>query len=110
MSTSAYLVSFNTRRPQTFRSLTSSHLRNITDRLHCDTYCDGTPLAPHGRVATIVMYCEESDRGGATAFPGIDVVVQGRKGQALLFHYSGDPETAPADPSSWRAGGVVDSG
>jgi hypothetical protein len=37
-------------------------------------------------------------------------VVQGRKGQALLFHYSGDFGTAQLDPSSWRAGGVTDNG
>lgn len=116
-------------------------------RLHCDTHCDGAPLLPHGRVATIVMYCnvrvcklnwifcaacgfffslmltkipqptnqthcnqQEPSRGGATAFPGIDLVVQGRRGQALLFHYAGDAEAAPADSSGWRAGGVVDSG
>jgi len=53
---------------------------------------------------------QEPDRGGATAFPGLDLLVQGKKGQALLFHYSGAPDTAPADPATWRAGGVTDNG
>lgn len=80
-------------------------------KLHCDTHCDGTSLIPHGRVATVVMYCAEPLRGGATAFPGIDLSVQGRAGQALLFWYAhGDPATAPLDASSWRAGGVTDTG
>lgn len=79
-------------------------------KLHCDTYCDGTPVIPHGRVATLVMYCEEPLRGGATAFPGIDLHVQGRRGQALLFHYAGDPDLVAADPDHWRAGGVTDHG
>lgn len=79
-------------------------------KIHCDTHCDGTSLIPHGRVATVVIYCAEPTRGGATTFPFIDISVQGRGGQALLFWYNGDPGAAPPDASSWRAGGVTDNG
>jgi len=59
--------------------------------LHCDGSCDGTPFAPGGRLATVLMYCETAD-GGGTAFPNANVHVVPQRGQAVYFHYRGwDP-------------------
>jgi len=35
-------------------------------RPHCDGQCDGLLFRPSGRVATMVMYCEEPRRGGVS--------------------------------------------
>lgn len=76
-------------------------------RFHVVCWLD--PLYTDRRLNAIYIK-QEPTRGGATAFPGIDIMIQGRKGQALLFHYAGDADAAPPDIAGWRAGGVVDNG
>ena len=51
----------------------------------------GTPaiLARGGqRVATLIMYLQEPEQGGATVFPDIDLQVAPKRGQAVFFSYA----------------------
>ena len=57
--------------------------------LHCDGSCDGSPFLEGGRLATVLMYCEVADRGGATSFPNAGVHVRPVRGQAVYFHFRG---------------------
>jgi prolyl 4-hydroxylase len=40
------------------------------------------------RVATLIMYLNEPESGGATVFPELDLRVQPRRGQAVFFSYA----------------------
>jgi prolyl 4-hydroxylase len=46
---------------------------------------DGLPAEPNQRVWTVIVYLNDGYVGGATAFPALDVQVQGRAGDALIF-------------------------
>ncbi|KAG5182282.1 hypothetical protein JKP88DRAFT_278264 [Tribonema minus] len=63
---------------------------------HCDTNCDGSAHTPGGRVATMIIYCEEAAIGGGTSFSSVDVFVKGKRGQALLSSYY-NPATGRLD-------------
>lgn len=60
---------------------------------HCDGDCDGLPHKRGGRVATMVMYCDVPDLGGATNFQHANVFVKPAKGAAAFFSYM-DPITS----------------
>ena len=57
---------------------------------HCDGACDGTAVKKGGRVATMVLYCEAAEQGGATTFMNADVLVVPKKGQAAFWSYKGE--------------------
>ena len=59
---------------------------------HCDGDCDGLPHKRGGRVATMVMYCDVPELGGATNFQHANVFVKPLKGAAAFFSYM-DPVT-----------------
>uniref|UniRef100_A0A7S3LDH7 Fe2OG dioxygenase domain-containing protein n=1 Tax=Amphora coffeiformis TaxID=265554 RepID=A0A7S3LDH7_9STRA len=59
---------------------------------HCDGQCDGLPFKTGGRVATMVMYCDVPEVGGATNFQNAGVFVKPVKGAAAFFSYL-NPET-----------------
>ena len=51
----------------------------------------GTPdLLQRGgqRVATLIMYLKQPEKGGATVFPELDLTVQPQRGQAVFFSYA----------------------
>jgi hypothetical protein len=54
---------------------------------HCDGDCNGLPHKTGGRVATMVMYCDVPERGGATNFQHANVYVKPTKGAAAFFSY-----------------------
>lgn len=54
---------------------------------HCDGQCDGLPFKTGGRVATMVMYCDVPEVGGATNFQNAGVFVKPAKGAAAFFSY-----------------------
>ncbi|CBN78889.1 conserved unknown protein [Ectocarpus siliculosus] len=58
-------------------------------RPHCDGDCTGAEFRPGGRVATMVIYCEQATVGGGTTFSSSDVFINGKKGQAAFFSYLG---------------------
>jgi len=57
---------------------------------HCDGDCTGLPHKPATRFATMVMYCEVADKGGATNFKNAGVHVKPVKNAGLFFLYRGD--------------------
>lgn len=56
-------------------------------RPHCDGECDGLPHKTGGRVATMVMYCDVPEIGGATNFQNSGVFVRPELGAAAFFSY-----------------------
>lgn len=56
-------------------------------RPHCDGACDGSPHLHGGRVATMLMYCETADSGGATSFTKANLHVQPERLSAVFFSY-----------------------
>jgi 2OG-Fe(II) oxygenase superfamily len=54
---------------------------------HCDGDCDGMEHKTGGRVATMVMYCDVPDLGGATNFQNSNVFVKPELGAAVFFSY-----------------------
>ncbi|KAJ1446356.1 hypothetical protein M885DRAFT_625325 [Pelagophyceae sp. CCMP2097] len=66
--------------------------------LHCDGMCDGGEFMGGGRLATVLMYCDVADAGGATAFPNVNVHVKPKRGQAVYFHFRGPSDTDSTDP------------
>jgi hypothetical protein len=56
-------------------------------RPHCDGACDGLPHKTGGRVATMVMYCDVPELGGATNFQNSNVFVKPKKHAAAFFSY-----------------------
>lgn len=61
--------------------------------LHCDGSCDGTPHLSGGRIATVLMFCQDAIDGGATVFPNAGVHVKPRAGDAVYFHFRGPEST-----------------
>ena len=59
---------------------------------HCDGDCDLLPHKRGGRVATMVIYCDVPELGGATNFQNANVFVKPLKGAAAFFSYM-DPVT-----------------
>ena len=55
---------------------------------HCDSECGGGRHKVGQRVATIVMYCEVPDYGGATTFTKSNVRIVGEAGDAVWFTYA----------------------
>ena len=70
-------------------------------------YCDGAQYKPHydyfdpresgtpailerggQRVATLIMYLQEPEQGGATVFPDMGLQVNPKRGQAVFFSYA----------------------
>jgi len=56
---------------------------------HCDGDCTGLPQKIGNRVATLVMYCDVPEVGGATNFRNSNVHVVPEKGGAVFFSYMG---------------------
>lgn len=52
---------------------------------HCDGECNGLPFREGNRVATMVMYCEVPERGGATNFAKSNLHVVPERGSATFF-------------------------
>jgi hypothetical protein len=59
---------------------------------HCDGDCNGLPHKKGARVATMVMYCDVPELGGATNFQTANVYVKPEVGAAAFFSYM-DPVT-----------------
>ena len=64
---------------------------------HCDGACDGLPHKTGGRVATMVMYCNVPELGGATNFQNAGVFVKPKLHAAAFFSYM-DPVTHKMEP------------
>ena len=56
---------------------------------HCDGNCDGSPHVWGNRVATMVMYCEIPEIGGATQFGNAAIHIKPKAGMATFFSYMG---------------------
>lgn len=63
---------------------------------HCDGDCNGLEFKPGNRMATIVMYCETPEVGGATRFRNSNVHIKPKQYAATFFSYI-DPETMKMD-------------
>ena len=63
---------------------------------HCDGECDGSRHKPGGRVASVVMYCEIPEKGGATNFMHSGLHIVPKKGRAVFFSYI-DPDSLMMD-------------
>ena len=63
---------------------------------HCDGDCNGQLFKPGNRMATIVMYCEIPEVGGATRFRNSNVHIKPKKYAATFFSYI-NPETMKMD-------------
>lgn len=57
---------------------------------HCDGDCLGRPHRNGTRVATVVMYCDVPEVGGATNFRNAGVHIVAKSGNAVFFSYMGD--------------------
>ena len=60
------------------------------------------------RVATIILYLNEVERGGETTFPDIGLRIHPRRGSALYFEYAN--ELGQCDPKTLHAGTPVEKG
>ena len=57
-------------------------------RPHCDGDCSHTPNKGKGhRVATSILYCQASERGGHTHFTSAKIKLKPREGDLLVFSY-----------------------
>lgn len=56
---------------------------------HCDGNCDGLKHRPGTRVATMVMYCDLPEVGGATQFRNSAIHIKPEFGMASFFSYKG---------------------
>ena len=56
---------------------------------HCDGDCNGNPHVTGNRVATMVMYCEVPEIGGATQFGNVGIHIKPKVGMATFFSYMG---------------------
>jgi hypothetical protein len=63
---------------------------------HCDGDCNGMDFRTGNRVATMVMYCETPEMGGATNFRNAGIHVVPEYGSATFFSYI-DPDTMKMD-------------
>jgi hypothetical protein len=63
---------------------------------HCDGDCTGLEFKPGSRMATIVMYCDVPEVGGATRFRNSNIHIKPRKYAATFFSYI-DPVTMKMD-------------
>ena len=63
---------------------------------HCDGDCNGLDFKPGQRMATIVMYCDVPEVGGATNFRNSGVHIKPEKYAATFFSYI-DPKTMKMD-------------
>jgi len=63
---------------------------------HCDGDCTGLDFKMGNRMATIVMYCEIPEVGGATNFRNSGVHIKPKQYAATFFSYI-DPETMKMD-------------
>eukprot|EP00581_Thalassiosira_minuscula_P013298 CAMPEP_0183711822 /NCGR_PEP_ID=MMETSP0737-20130205/7199_1 /TAXON_ID=385413 /ORGANISM="Thalassiosira miniscula, Strain CCMP1093" /LENGTH=461 /DNA_ID=CAMNT_0025940389 /DNA_START=65 /DNA_END=1450 /DNA_ORIENTATION=+ len=63
---------------------------------HCDGDCTGLDFKPGNRMATIVMYCDVPEVGGATRFRNSNVHINPKQYAATFFSYI-DPETMKMD-------------
>lgn len=63
---------------------------------HCDGDCNGLEFKPGNRMATIVMYCEIPEVGGATRFRNSNVHIRPKQYAATFFSYI-DPDTMKMD-------------
>ena len=83
-------------------------------RLHTDTVPAFNDLAPGGRFATLLLYLDDVERGGATAFPEIGVAVTPERGTAIYFRNVREPLAGvfamDTHPGSRHAGEPVDAG
>lgn len=53
----------------------------------CDGSCHGDLHIPGNRVATMIMYCQTADKGGATNFGNAGIHVKPTKGDAVFINY-----------------------
>ena len=58
------------------------------------------------RLVTGLVYLNEVEEGGATAFPKLDIRVEAKPGRMVLFHNTGE-DTSKAHPESLHAGTPV---
>jgi hypothetical protein len=63
---------------------------------HCDGDCNGMLFKPGNRMATIVMYCDIPEVGGATNFRNSGIHIKPKKYAATFFSYI-DPNTMKMD-------------
>ena len=63
---------------------------------HCDGDCTGLDFKPGNRMATIVMYCEIPNVGGATRFRNSNIHINPKKYAATFFSYI-DPVSMKMD-------------
>lgn len=63
---------------------------------HCDGDCNGMPHRIGGRMATVVVYCDIPEKGGATNFRNSGLHVVPERGSATFFSYI-DPDTMKMD-------------
>ena len=63
---------------------------------HCDGDCTGLDFKPGNRMATIVMYCDVPEVGGATRFRNSNIHINPKQYAATFFSYI-DPVTMKMD-------------
>jgi len=76
-------------------------------KAHHDYFSDKANIERGGnRVATVVMYLAEPEKGGETYFPKIDLEVPVKKGDAVLF-WDYKPDNTPDDKTLHSSKPVV---
>ena len=83
-------------------------------RLHTDTIPAFNELAPGGRHATVLLYLDAPDAGGATVFPALGLAVAPEPGTAIYFRNAVEPVSDPfamdPHPDAAHAGAPVRAG
>lgn len=54
---------------------------------HHDYFKKGTKSAENNRISTLIMYLNDVEQGGETAFPELGLSVKPKKGDAVYFEY-----------------------
>ncbi len=57
---------------------------------HCDGPCTANVNRHRERVATMIMYCEQAEKGGATLFTNANLTLRPEPGDAIFFEYATD--------------------
>lgn len=64
---------------------------------HCDGKCDGSDVKRGDRIATMIVYCQIPQKGGATHFPDSGVHIKPKEAGDMLFYSYIDKTTKTMD-------------
>lgn len=65
--------------------------------VHCDGKCDGSDVKRGDRIATMILYCQVAQKGGATHFPDSGIHIKPKAAGDMLFYSYIDKTTKVMD-------------